>query len=97
VDSCSHSGGGAGRQSDERLASELASRLAVEFPTVDPGLIFAVIVGSLDRTRLARVQNYRLVLAERETRAELRRVVSGSDDGDIVDTRGGRREQRVDG
>jgi hypothetical protein len=97
VDSCSHSGVGGGRLSDERLAAELASRLAVEFPTVDPGLIFALIAGSLDRTRLARVQNYRLVLAERETRAELRRVVSGADVVGTVDARDGLRAQRVDG
>lgn len=96
MDSCSHSGDGGGQVSDERLASELASRLAVEFPTVDPGLIFALVAGSLDRTRLARVQNYRMVLAERESRAELRRMVSAGLDG-VVDVGADLHEQRVDG
>lgn len=83
VYSCSHSGdevaGDADRcagVSEERLASDLASRLAVEFPTVDRDVIHVLIKSSMDRTRLARVRNYRLVLAEREARSELRRVVA---------------------
>ena len=69
----------------------------MEFPTVDPGMIFTLVAGSLDRTRLARVQDYRLVLAERESRAELRRVVGRAGLDGVVDVGAGLLKQRVDG
>lgn len=53
--------------------SEIATRLGTEFPTAAPDQIGRLLEASLGRTHDARVQNYRLVLAEREVRERLRR------------------------
>lgn len=51
----------------------MVARLGAEFPAADPGQIGRLLEASLGRTHDARVQNYRLVLAEREVRERLRR------------------------
>lgn len=60
------------------------NRLATSFPTVEPATLRAMIDAHLTRTSRARVQHFRLVLAERAVRAELRRSarngVHGADD-----------------
>ncbi len=49
------------------------ARLAAEFPSVDPDVIGGLLEVSLGRTHGARVQHYRLVLAERAVRSMLRK------------------------
>ena len=56
-----------------RSTLESVGRLLVEYPTVDPDLIRTLLEASLGRTSEARVQHYRLVLAERDVRNILRR------------------------
>lgn len=55
------------------MVADSAARLEVEFPTVSPEVIRELLESSLARTTDARVQHFRLVLAEREVREQLER------------------------
>lgn len=55
-----------------RALGDIARHLAAEHPEVDEATIRAALVEGIDRTAGAKVQNYRLVLAERWARARLR-------------------------
>ncbi len=51
----------------------VTARLVAEFPAVAPEVIDRLLEASLGRTDGARVQRYRLVLAERTVRSTLKR------------------------
>ena len=48
--------------------------LQAEFHAADPDIVAALVRDAFDRTRDARVQQFRAVLAERQVRDELRRI-----------------------
>jgi hypothetical protein len=51
---------------------QLQGAISSDYPWASPDHIEAVLRAGYERTRDAKVQNYRLVLAERETRTQLR-------------------------
>lgn len=69
-------------------ADALVSRVAAEHPAVPIASIRRLVVEELDRTAAARVQGFRLVLAERAVRARLATAPPvGDADGVRVDPR----------
>jgi hypothetical protein len=70
-----------GRGEDLREARALVDvreRLMREFPTADSDRIAELLAGCYRRTTGATVQHFRVVLAERETRARLRSEATDS-------------------
>ena len=59
---------------DERVARQTLRRLASEFPAVPPQEIAMHLQDALARTSDAKVQTFRVVLAERRVRDVLRRL-----------------------
>ena len=59
------------RLEDERSIADVADRLAERYPTLAREWIADIVAGCLTETRGARVQAFRLVLAEREARRRL--------------------------
>lgn len=57
----------------QRSLQDLRGRLHAEFQDTDPNLLDELLDEALHRTGRARVQQYRVVLAERHVRNELRR------------------------
>jgi hypothetical protein len=69
-------------QTDREVAihvQHISARLQPDFPQVDHDVVTALVREALDRTREARVQQFRALLAERDVREGLRR--------DLVDQR----------
>jgi hypothetical protein len=65
---------GAGRSpADERQKSELLARLAADHADVDPAVLAGVLEAVWQRTGEYRIQQFRVILAERQVRASLRR------------------------
>jgi hypothetical protein len=56
----------------ERALAEITQRLGVDYPGAPPETISEVLLAQYLRTASAPVQQYRLVLAERDTRVQLR-------------------------
>lgn len=61
---------------DERAVADVVRRILASFPEVPPNAVRSMVSESLEATREARVQNFRLLLAERAVR---RRLASTAD------------------
>lgn len=78
---------------DDRGVADAARRIAIGLPDVPMTTVLAVLHDCLAETRDARVQNFRLLLAERQTRSLLssgqRPLAEPPNRGPLKDTRGG--------
>lgn len=60
----------------ERGLREVTQQILLTYPWASPEHVEAILRSNYDATNGAKVQNYRLLLAERDTRVQLRREAS---------------------